>query len=148
MRCAVFLLTATLLAACASDGHQALGTQPAIRAGSTVIALVIVPGTTPGTASCQAKLSRDPALVAKKKRVLWEILDLCNEGEERPVEVRFTGGALQPHLRPHKKTGKVKKGQPDYLEWEVGENAGSGQYADYQIWLGDEMLVDPRIQVP
>jgi hypothetical protein len=92
-------------------------------------------------------LSRDPALVKKNRPVVWEIVDVCNE-TEKTVEIRFTTGELKQHLRADKKTGKIKKGQPDYLEWSVGDKAVSGQHADYGIWLGDDMLVDPRIQVP
>jgi hypothetical protein len=145
MRWFVCLMAATMMGACAAARHVPLGNQPAIKGGTTVIALAVVPGTSAGT--CRAKLSRDPALVRKNKPVVWEIVDVCNEAE-KTVEIRFTTGELKQHLRADKKTGKIKKGQPDYLEWTVSDKALSGQYADYGIWLGDDMLVDPRIQVP
>jgi hypothetical protein len=146
MRLFVCLMTASMMGACASGHHAPLGNnQPEIKGGTTVIALAVVPGTSAG--SCRAKLSRDPALVRKNRPVVWEIVDVCNE-TEKTVEIRFTTGELKQHLRADKKTGKIKKGQPDYLEWSVGDKAVSGQHADYGIWLGDDMLVDPRIQVP
>ena len=147
MRWIVCLMAATTMGACASASDKPLGNQPAIKSGTTVIALAIVPGTTPGTSSCRAKVSRDPAQVRKNRPVVWEIVDVCNEVEQT-VEIRFTTGELKQHLNPRRKSGKVRKGLPDYLEWEVGKEAQSGQYADYEIWLGDEMLADPRIQVP
>jgi hypothetical protein len=147
MRLIVCLMTATMMGACASGHLAPHGNQPAIRAGTTVIAMAIVPATTPGTTTCRAKVSRENAAVSKNKPVVWEIVDLCNENEQT-VEVRFTTGELKQHLTPRRQKGKIKKGQADHLEWEVSKKASPGQYADYQIWLGDEMLVDPRIQVP
>ena len=147
MRWVVYLMTASVAGACATARHTPLDNQPVIKAGTTVIALAIVPAMTSGAPTCRAKLSRDHALVRKNRPVVWEIVDVCNE-DERTVEVRFTTGELRQHLTPRRRTGKIRKGQPDYLEWQVGKEAQSRQYADYQIWLGDEMLVDPRIQVP
>jgi hypothetical protein len=86
-------------------------------------------------------------LVTRNKPVLWEIVDVCNETEQT-VEIRFTTGELKQHLTPKRKSGKVRKGLPDYLEWLVGSEARDKQFADYEIWLGDVKLADPRIQVP
>ena len=60
---------------------------------------------------------------------------MCND-VQRTVEIRFTTGELKQHLNPRRKSGKVRKGLPDYLEWEVGKEAQSGQYADYEILAG------------
>jgi hypothetical protein len=120
--------------------------QPHVPEGATVIALAIVPPEAgAGSTQCRAKVSRDPALVARGKHVIWEIIDLCNE-QEREVSIKLVGGNLPVEVLHGK--GKIKKKQADYFDVKVGNGAQSQQYKDYEIYLETDLLADPRIQVP
>jgi hypothetical protein len=118
--------------------------QPDIKSGTTVIAIAIVQGA--GT-SCRAKVSRELAYVRPGRPVVWEVLNLCTP-DVKDVTLKFTEGELRKHLQPQRPNRPVGPKRSDYLQWNVGKGAQKGQYADYEIWLGNEKLADPRIQVP
>jgi hypothetical protein len=123
-----------------------LGNQPAIKSGTTVIAIALVPAASGG--GCRAKVSRERAQVRVNRPVVWEVIDVCNESEQ-DIELRFDdAGGLKGNLRAVKGKGKVRRGQPDYLQWDVTKSAKPEQYADYGIYLGQTKLDDPRIEVP
>jgi hypothetical protein len=150
MRVTVCVALTLTLGACASHVRP-LGYQPAIKSGTTVIAVALVPA--PSGAGCAAKVSRDPAQVRVNKPVLWEVMDLCspaNEGKTHDVVIKFVAGELRDHLNPvdGKDRARVKRGVSDYVRWHVGKKAQRGQYADYEIWRDNDKLDDPRIEVP
>jgi hypothetical protein len=143
MRVIVCVALALTLAGCAP--LKPLDTQPVIRNGTTVIAIVVVPA---GDSGCRAKVSRDRAKVRVNKPVVWEVVDLCNEIEQE-IHLEFdAAGGLKANLKRVKDKGKVRRGQADYLQWDVNANAKPEQYADYGIFLGTTRLEDPRIEVP
>jgi len=147
MRVLVSILSAVFLAGCASAGTISVDQhgQPHVTKGTTIIALAVIPsGTTP---PCRAVVSRETAYVDPQKSVLWEVVDVCNE-EEQEIALKFVDGNLQPHLDLRKDKGKVKHGQPDFLDVFVRKGATAGQYAKYEIWLGGQKIADPKIQVP
>jgi hypothetical protein len=147
MRVLVSILSAVFLAGCASGGKTSPGQhgQPKIAHGTTIVALAVIPsGSTP---PCRAVVSRETAYVDPDRSVVWEVVDVCNE-EEQEIALKFVDGTLQPHLDLRKDKGKVKHGQPDFLDVFVKKGATTGQYAKYEIWLGGQKIADPKIQVP
>jgi hypothetical protein len=147
MRVLVSILSSVFLAGCASGERISVGHhgQPHVAKGTTIVALAVIPsGATP---PCRAVVSRETAYVDRNKSALWEVVDVCNE-QEQEIELKFVDGNLSPYLDLRKNKGKVKHGQPDFLDVFVTKGASSGQYAKYEIWLGGQKIADPKIQVP
>ena len=68
--------------------------------------------------------------------------------QEQEIALKFVDGTLQAHLDLRKDKGKVKHGQPDFLDVFVRKGATAGQLRNYEIWLGGQKIADPKIQVP